>query len=186
MNKKQCKKARGKFKKAYKILLGRNKYSQALRNYVYKKYKDGKYYSDCSSSYCEAMKKAGVDIGLTNTVGLFHHKKAKKIDANVKNGIPDYRKLKVGDAILFAGTDKSRASSNYVGHVEAVYKIDKETGEVTLCGHGSGTPSLKNMKTYCKYRKKIGVGEYKGVVGVRRFIFAEKAEKSGKANEVSA
>lgn len=52
-----------------------------------------------------------------------------------------------------------------------VYSISGST--VTLCGHGSGTPSLKNMKTYCKSRynsktsTKLG---NKGLIRVRRFI----------------
>ena len=43
----------------YSEIIGRNEYSQARRNYCYKKYSDGKYYSDCSSSVSYAYKEAG-------------------------------------------------------------------------------------------------------------------------------
>ena len=39
---------RTKFHDTYATILGRNNYSQSLRAYVYKKYTNGKYYSDCS------------------------------------------------------------------------------------------------------------------------------------------
>ena len=40
----------------YKTIIGKNIYSQSLRDYCYKLYKDGKYYSDCSSSICYRCK----------------------------------------------------------------------------------------------------------------------------------
>ena len=43
----------------YDMLIGRNYYSQNLRDYCFKKYKDGNYYSDCSSSICYAYAEAG-------------------------------------------------------------------------------------------------------------------------------
>ena len=45
--------------KKYEVLLGRNNYSQPKRDYCYKKYSNGKYYSDCSSSVSYAYKEAG-------------------------------------------------------------------------------------------------------------------------------
>jgi hypothetical protein len=61
--------------KKYEEILGRNKYSQSLRDYCYKKYKDGKYYSDCSSSVSYAYKEAGFSFGILNTVGMYQSKK---------------------------------------------------------------------------------------------------------------
>jgi hypothetical protein len=43
----------------YAEIIGRNIYSQSLRDYCYKAYKDGNYYSDCSSSICYAYQQAG-------------------------------------------------------------------------------------------------------------------------------
>ena len=55
----------------YKILLGRNRYSQKKRDYCYKKHSDGHYYSDCSSSVSYAYKEAGHSFGILNTVGMY-------------------------------------------------------------------------------------------------------------------
>ena len=43
--------------------------------------------------------------------------------------------------------------------------------KITLCGHGSGTPSLKNMTDYCasRYNQTASNGKRKQVVAVRRF-----------------
>lgn len=42
--------------------------------------------------------------------------------------------------------------------------------KITLCGHGSGTPSTKNMKTYLtqRYNTKASNGVRKGIVAVMR------------------
>ena len=159
-------------KKQYDILLGRNYYSQPKRDYCYKQYKDGRYYSDCSSSISYAYKEAGLGFGILNTVGMYQSAKLVDVDITIKNGIPqETDRLRVGDMLLFAGTDSARAYANYVGHVEMVYAINGS--KVTLCGHGSGRPSLKDMKTYCKSRRnaktKTKLGN-KGLIRVKRFI----------------
>ena len=43
----------------YDEIIGRNLYSQARRDYCYRRYSDGNYYSDCSSSICYAYREAG-------------------------------------------------------------------------------------------------------------------------------
>ena len=153
----------------YSIILGRNIYSQSLRDYCYRAY-NGKYYSDCSSSISYAYKEAGFGFGILNTAGMYNSTKWKFVDVGISKGIPtDVNKLRVGDILLFAGTDSSRPKC--IGHVEMVYKIDGNT--VTLCGHGSGNPSLKNMNTYCsqRYNSKTStaIGN-KGLVCVKRYI----------------
>ena len=42
--------------------------------------------------------------------------------------------------------------------------------DITICGHGSGTPSTKNLKTYCEYRygQIADNGKRKALVEVRR------------------
>lgn len=156
----------------YEELLGRNKYSQPRRDYCYKKYSDGKYYSDCSSSVSYAYKEAGYSFGILNTVGMYQSAKLVDVPVVIKSGIiqnPEI--LRPGDMLLFAGTDTSRAYAGYVGHVEMVAKISGS--KVTIYGHGSGTPRSTEMNAYCKSRfsskTKTKVGN-KGLIKVRRFI----------------
>ena len=160
----------------YKMLIGRNIYSQDVtrRECVFNPFTDGKYYSDCSSSIRWAYRRA--NIGLNNiggnTVGMYTSPLGKIVDVNIVNGIPtDVSNLRVGDILLFAGSDNNRANWGFVGHVEMVYSISGNT--VTLCGHGSGTPNFKNLNTYCRNRfnmktnTKLG---HRGLIRVVRFI----------------
>ena len=158
--------------KKYEEILGRNKYSQPKRDYCYKKYSDGKYYSDCSSSVSYAYKEVGLSFGILNTVGMYQSAKLVDVPVTIKSGIiqnPEI--LRPGDMLLFAGTDTSRAYAGYVGHVEMVAKVTDS--KVTIYGHGSGTPRATEMNAYCKSRfsSKTGtkVGN-KGLIKVRRFI----------------
>lgn len=156
----------------YEEILGRNKYSQSRRDYCYKKYSDGKYYSDCSSSVSYAYKEAGFSFGILNTVGMYQSAKLTDVPVIIKNGIiQNPEALRIGDMLLFAGTDSSRAHAGYVGHVEMVGRING--GSITLYGHGSGTPRATEMNAYCKsrYAKKAGTKlGHRGLIRVRRFI----------------
>ena len=72
---------------------------------------------------------------------------------------------------MFRGTDPSRPLQ--IGHVEGVYEINGTTEDkVVLCGPGRGTPSTKNMTTYCTSREssKAPNGKTKGLVCVLRCI----------------
>ena len=158
--------------KKYDEILGRNKYSQPRRDYCYKKYKDGKYYSDCSSSVSYAYREAGYSFGILNTVGMYQSTKLADVPVTIKNGIiQNPEVLRIGDMLLFAGNDSSRAYAGYVGHVEMVYRISGS--RVTICGHGSGTPRTTEMNAYCKSRQskktKTRHGN-RGLIRVRRFI----------------
>lgn len=171
--------------KTYDIILGRNYYSQAKRNYCFTKYTDGKYYSDCSSSVSHCYQKAGYSFGILNTVGMYQSKKLTDVPVQIKNGqIQNPEVLRIGDMLLFAGSDSSRAYAGYVGHVEMVYAINGNT--VTLCGHGSGRPKTKNMVTYCANRyntkadTKIG---NRGLIRVRRFIQDDTVQQVPESNE---
>lgn len=163
---------RKKYHDTYKLILGRNVYNQNLRQYVFTKYKDGKYYSDCSSSQCAVFNKIGIKIGLMNTAGIYNSDLFEKVDVTIKNGhVTDVSKLRVGDLLMFRGTDPKRPLQ--IGHVEGVYEINGTTEDkITLCGHGSGKPSTKNMKTYCTTREssKAPNGKTKGLVCVLRCI----------------
>lgn len=157
----------------YEEILGRNSYSQSLRDYCYRKYKDGKYYSDCSSSISYAYKEAGFSFGILNTVGMYNSTKLRDVPVVIKNGVIQNKEvLRPGDMLLFARTDSSRASANYVGHVEMIAKVNGD--KVTIYGHGSATPRATDMDTYCKnqFAKKTStkIGN-KGLLKVRRFIW---------------
>ena len=111
---------RQRFHDAYATIIGRNKYSQALREYVYTKYKDGLYYSDCSSSGCYTFKHIGVKCSDLNTAGIYWN--FDMTLAVIQNGqIINPEVLQVGDALLFSGNDPTRPKQ--IGHVEWVYEI---------------------------------------------------------------
>ncbi len=122
-------KGRADIVKKYGTIIGRNKYSQPRRAYVYSKYKDGKYYSDCSSSIAATFKAMGHPIRyggstLPNTVGMYHSTDLVDVPVKIKNGvIQNPEVLQTCDVLLFAGTDKSRSGAGYVGHVEMVGEI---------------------------------------------------------------
>ena len=116
------------FRDSYKLILGRNYYSQAKRQYVYRKAPDGKYYSDCSSSGMAALQKSGYDVTLLNTAGIYHSSLFEEVPVKIKNGhITNPEILKVGDAILFVGSDPKRPLQ--IGHVDWVYEIQGGTKE---------------------------------------------------------
>ena len=154
----------------YKGILGRNYYDQSKRTYVFKKYKDGRYYSDCSSSICYSYKEAGFDVGNLNSAGMYNSPKFKDVKVSIVKGlITDKSKLRVGDILYFAGTNASRPKC--IGHVEMVYAIKGNT--VTICGHGSGRPRTIELDAYCRlrYNSKANtpVGN-KGLVAVQRYF----------------
>ena len=162
----------------YAEIIGRNIYSQSLRDYCYVRYKDGNYYSDCSSSICYAYKEAGQGFGITNTAGMYNSAKLTTVDADIAQGIPDMSRLRPGDMLLFAGTDASRPKR--IGHVEMY------CGNGIICGHGSGRPSYKDLVAYCKsrYNSWASGGWRKGLVCVRRYIqddIAQEPEQTRKS-----
>ena len=124
----------------YKTILGRNIYSQSLRLYCYTKY-NGKYYSDCSSSICKTAEKVGVpNVGTLNTAGM-HNNWKKVTDVVIKNGIiQNPEVLKVGDALMFKGSDPSRPLQ--IGHTEMVYEIN---GKTAASATPAATSSKKNI-----------------------------------------
>lgn len=133
----------------------KNIYNQSMRQYVFTSYK-GKYYSDCSSSIGESYRLAGIGFTnglgykLANTAGIYNSLKNKVLNVTIKNGqVVDAKNvLKVGDLLMFRGTDSSRPLC--IGHIEMVSKI--VNGVVYCLGHGSGNPSEKVLSTYCNMR----------------------------------
>ena len=174
----------------YRGILGRNLYSQPRRTYCFTKYANGKYYSDCSSSVALSYRAAGYPIrdnsGNTcpNTVGLYSSPDLAQVNVTIQKGvIQNPGALRVGDLLLFAGSDASRAAAGYVGHVEMVYRINGS--KITICGHGSGTPRTTEMVAYCKsrYAQKTGtkLGN-RGLIRVMRRIADDGAGGSEAQN----
>lgn len=110
------------FRRWYKTILGRNSYNQNLRQFVYVP-KDGRYYSDCSSSGCATYQKCGFDIPLLNTALMLNSDLFYDLPVIIKDGhILNPEILRPGDALLYAG-NIHREEQRYVGHVEYIYEI---------------------------------------------------------------
>lgn len=110
-----------KFHDKYTEILGRNNYSQNLRQYVYHPY-GGQYYSDCSSSLCATLQEIGYSIGLLNTAGIYDSSLFETVPVQISKGhILNPEILRVGDFIEFVGDDPERPMQ--IGHVEGVYSM---------------------------------------------------------------
>lgn len=127
-----------KFHNLYFSLLGRNIYSQEWRNYVYTM-RNGKYYSDCSSSGCHTYAKCGVNgVRDYNTAAMYYN--GKKVDVRIVDGQiaeEDLPKIRVGDALLFRGNDPSRPEQ--IGHVEYIYRLPEEKEKWVQISNGEWT-----------------------------------------------
>lgn len=167
---------RKKFHDTYKTILGRNSYNQSLRSYVYTPYK-GKYYSDCSSSGCATFKKIGYSVPLLNTAGIYTSSLFETVPVKIKNGhITNPEILKVGDAILFVGSDPSRPKQ--IGHVEYIYSINKETTTTK-----PSSTSTSNSAYYPKCNKSYATLT-KALESVHIDSSKETRTKIAKANEI--
>ena len=143
---------RERYLRAYNRIVGRNVYSQNRRSYVNKKYSNGKYYSDCSSSQMWALQEAGYKTGgLLNTAGIYHSDLFETVPVVIKNGhIANPEVLKVADQILYIGNDPSRPKQ--IGHVEGVYYVPAAGSS----GYPGTWPSLSNGRS-----DSTGHGYYK-------------------------
>lgn len=118
---------RKKFHDTYKTILGRNIYSQDLRDYCYTPY-NGKYYSDCSSSGMRTFFKINSSYSFLkdyNTQEIYESSRFETVNVKISNGhITNPEILKVGDCLLFAGNP---SRPKYIGHVEYVYEISSSS-----------------------------------------------------------
>lgn len=116
---------RAAFREAYRSILGRNIYSQSLREYVFKPYK-GAYYSDCSSSGDACYTKAGAETPWLNTAGIYTSSLFETVPVIIEAGhVKNPEILRVGDALLFRGNDPDRPLQ--IGHVEYIYDTPAES-----------------------------------------------------------
>lgn len=148
---------------------GKNTYTQSTRR---SRVDSG--YSDCSSLVHWVYKEVlGINIG-DDTVGQIRTKKLTTIDAGIRDGIPDEKKLLPGDLLFFRGSDTGRKSADYVGHVEMY------VGNGELSGHGFGIgPVRKNMEEYCRARRERSVPapiNNRGLICVRRALPADNSD----------
>ena len=136
---------RKEFKREYKKILGRNRYDQTRRQYVYTKASDGYYYSDCSSSICATFQRIGYKmIPLLNTAGIYQSPLFEEVPVKIAKGqITNPEILKVGDCLLFVGNDSSRPLQ--IGHVEAVYATDGQPKKKTK-GYGKKVRTTANLR----------------------------------------
>ena len=148
---------------------GKNTYTQSTRR---SRVDSG--YSDCSSLVHWVYKEVlGINIG-DDTVGQIRTKKLTTIDAGIRDGIPDEKKLLPGDLLFFRGSDTGRKSADYVGHVEMY------VGNGELSGHGFGIgPVRKNMEEYCRARRERSAPapiNNRGLICVRRALPADNSD----------
>ena len=148
---------------------GKNTYTQSTRR---SRVDSG--YSDCSSLVHWVYKEVlGINIG-DDTVGQIRTKKLTTIDAEIRDGIPDEKKLLPGDLLFFRGSDTGRKSADYVGHVEMY------VGNGELSGHGFGIgPVRKNMAEYCRARRERSAPvpiNNRGLICVRRALPADNSD----------
>lgn len=113
------------------VMIGRNIYSQPLREYAISPYTDGNYYSDCSSFVIGVLKLGGYDINWTNTYGLltdpnFHTVPIIQIGNHISNPAGN---LKIADIVIWPG------HCCMIHHMEGddVYVID----------HGASYPRIQ-------------------------------------------
>lgn len=140
---------RAKFGETLRPIIGRNLYSQPKREYVYKPYKNGNYYSDCGTAGMATLQRLGLTFGwLYNTAAIYTGKEFETVPVKIKDGhITNPELLRVGDAVLYIGNDPSRPLQ--IGHVEWVYDTPAEDKPVSKTDKAySGTwPSLSNGRS---------------------------------------
>ena len=179
--KKMTDKKRKAFHDMYKTIIGRNYYSQSLRFYVYTAYKNGRYYSDCSSSGMATLRKIGFKVGLLNTAGIYNSDLFEDVPVKIKNGhITNPEVLKVSDAILYVGNDPKRPKQ--IGHVEWVYAVPAITEPINKVVNKIPALSFDGVKYY-----KLGDkgDEVKVVQKIVNLITGDKIDEDGVFGKVT-
>lgn len=143
--------------------IGRNRYSQDKREYVYKPYKNGEYYSDCSSIGMDTLRRIGLKFSwLYNTAAIYEQTEFEDVPVKIKDGhITNPEVLRVCDAVLYRGNDPDRPKQ--IGHVEWIFDTPAEDKTVSKAEKTyTGTyPSLWNgretatRKGFYQYRDGI-------------------------------
>lgn len=182
---------RKEFVSAYKTILGRNVYSQDRRGYVFNKYSDGRFYSDCSSSGMACFKKIGFKFKwLYNTAAIYQESEFESVPVKIKDGhITNPEVLKVGDCLLFVGNDPSRPKQ--IGHVEYVFSIPTTEKKNDSKAKVIAKPTVKmgskgyEVKVLQGNLNEVFKGKYTplvvdGIAGVKTVGMIEKFQKKYK------
>ena len=134
------------FKAKIAETIGRNKYSQDKRSYVYKPYTNGSYYSDCSAIGMETLRVIGLKFGwLYNTAAIYTSSEFDDVPVCIKDGhIVNPEILRSCDAVLYRGNDPKRPKQ--IGHVEWVIDTPAEDQQTpkTSKAYAGTWPSLSN------------------------------------------
>lgn len=144
-------------------MIGRNIYSQSLRQYAMKPYSDGNYYSDCSSMCSAAYMAAGYNIGWNNTYSFCDHKDFYTVPCaqSGQHLINPENVVKVADLIIWPG------------HMSMVHHI--EGSAVYIQDHGSGNPKLRTLYDCEKW--------HSGEIVIRRYKVFDLEESISTAPE---
>lgn len=188
-------KKRVKAHDTYKTILGRNKYSQSLREYVYTPYSNGSYYSDCSSSGIATLEQIGYKFPwYLNTAAIYSDDDLfEDVDVKIKDGhITNPEVLEVFDAILFVGNDPSRPKQ--IGHVEWIYAVPAKekvttTKKTSKKAYAGAWPELP-LRGYFKKGDGIGRISYlkddvKLMQKVINWVTGEKIDVDGEFGKVT-
>ena len=168
---------RQNFHNTYKTILGRNSYSQDLRQFVYTP-RNGRYYSDCSSSGCATYRLIGFEIPLMSTAEMIGSDMFEDVPVRIVAGhIMNPEVLKVGDALLFAG-NINRPSLSYVGHVEYVYEMPSVYGFTGWHQNGNTWSYLVNGEPVCDAWHYVG-GRWYVFDGAGKMITGWYRDSSG-------
>lgn len=147
---------RSEFVREIAVTIGRNRYSQSRRGYVYHPYSNGIFYSDCSAIGMATLKRIGFKFPwLYNTAAIYEESEFETVPVKIVDGhIMNPEVLEVADAILYRGNDPSRPEQ--IGHVEWVYAVPDD-GE----GYPKQWPDLDNGR-----QGAGGTGYYKRGDGI--------------------
>lgn len=121
------------------VMIGRNIYSQSLRQCALKPHTDGNYYSDCSSFASAAFMSAGYNVKWNNTYSFcedkdFYTVPIIQLGKHIQNPASV---LKVADVIIWPG------------HCNMVHHIDGNN--IYVQDHGSGNPKIKLLTNSEEY-----------------------------------
>lgn len=165
---------RAKYVATYKTILGRNVYSNDLRDYVFTPYRNGKYYSDCSSSQNATLTKIGLKTPAFTTVEMY--KASGYFDilpAKIEKGhLLNPEILKIGDMLLYAGSSATRKL--HIGHVEGVYAIKGSTINIDT---SADIPAKTVTGTVAQFQKFM-LSNYRSIVGANLVIDGEYGAKT--------
>lgn len=167
---------RAKYVATYKTILGRNVYSNDLRDYVFTPYRNGKYYSDCSSSQNATLTRIGLKTPAFTTVEMY--KASGYFDilpAKIEKGhLLNPEILKIGDMLLYAGSSATRKL--HIGHVEGVYAIKGSTIN-TDTSPSTPASTIAGSQTVADFQKFM-LSNYRSLVGADLVIDGEYGAKT--------